>query len=166
MPRRDDIESILLIGSGPMEAELADGIMRLDLSNVVRLEGPKPQEELISRMADAEVAVLPCVVSESGDRDGLPTVLLEAMARALPVVTTTVSGGPEIVEDGLTGRLCAPGDPVALADALESLLSDRVAACAMGLAGRARAERLFDLTVNAARLRAMLLDPLSAREAA
>ena len=75
-------------------------------------------------------------------------------------------GGPEIVEDGVTGRLCAPGDPVGLADALERVLSDRTAARKMGLAGRARAERLFDLTTNAARLRAMLLDPLSKREAA
>lgn len=155
-----------LIGSGPMEAELAARIAKLGLSDCVRLDGPRPQEDLIERMGQAEAAVLPCVVTESGDRDGLPTVLLEAMARALPVVTTTVSGGPEIVEDGVTGRLCAAGDPVGLADALEAVLSDRTAARKMGLAGRARAERLFDLTTNAARLRAMLLDPLSKWEAA
>ncbi len=157
---------LALIGSGPMEEELAAQIARQALGDCVHLEGPRPQEDLIERMGQAEAAVLPCVVTESGDRDGLPTVLLEAMARALPVVTTTVSGGPEIVEDGVTGHLCAPGDPAALADALESVLSNRDAARAMGIAGRARAEKLFDLTTNAGRLRAMLLDPLAVREAA
>lgn len=163
---RDVWFDLSLIGSGPMEAELATRITRLRLGDHVHLEGPSPQEELIERMGKAEAAVLPCVVTESGDRDGLPTVLLEAMARALPVVTTTVSGGPEIVVDGVTGRLCQPGDPVALADALESVLSNQDAARAMGHAGRARAEKLFDLTTNAGRLRAMLLDPLAVREAA
>ena len=145
-----------------MEDVLRHGIARFGLAERVRLEGPLPQEVLIGRMAEAEAAVLPCVVTESGDRDGLPTVLLEAMARGLPVVTTTVSGGPEIVEDGVTGLLCAPGDPVDLADALGAVLADRPRARAMGAAGRRRAERLFDLDTNAARLRALLLDPARA----
>jgi len=82
-------------------------------------------------------------------------------------VTTTVSGGPEIVQDGVTGRLCPPGDARLLADALETVLSDRAAARAMGQEGRRRAERLFDLQTNAARLRSLLLDPArAAREAA
>lgn len=158
---------VSLIGSGPLEDELRAGIVRLALQGRVRLEGALPQERLIGRMATAEAAVLPCIVTESGDRDGLPTVLLEAMARGLPVVTTTVAGGPEIVEDGVTGRLCAPGDPTALADALQAVLADSDAAWAMGRAGRGRAERLFDLTANAAALRVLLRDPtLAAREAA
>lgn len=155
-----------LIGTGPMEESLRAGIQRLGLSDRIRMEGAVAQEDLIRRMGQAEAAVLPCVVTESGDRDGLPTVLLEAMARALPVVTTTVSGGPEIVEDGVTGLLCAPGDAPALADALERILADRSKAHGMGQAGRARAERLFDLTENAARLRALLLDPARATEEA
>ncbi len=156
-----------IVGSGPMEADLRSAIERHELSKEIRLEGALPQEELIRRMAEAEVAVLPCVVTDSGDRDGLPTVLLEAMARGLPVVTTTVSGGPEIVEDGVTGRLCPPNDPGALAEALDAVLSDRETAHRMGRAGRLRAERLFDLTANAARLRELLLDPARpSREAA
>lgn len=156
-----------LVGSGPMEAVLRAGIARFGVGDRVRLVGSLPQEDLIQLMATAEAAVLPCVVTESGDRDGLPTVLLEAMARALPVVTTTVAGGPEIVEPGVTGRLCAPGDPAALAEALEAVLADRDRARTMGLAGRVRAERLFDLSTNAGRLRELLLDPgLAGREAA
>lgn len=155
-----------LVGSGPLQDALASEIDRLNLNDCVRLEGAMPQEDLIVRMAMAEVAVLPCIVTESGDRDGLPTVLLEAMARGLPVVTTTVSGGPEIVDDGSTGRLCRPGDARSLADALSDVLRDPARARAMGAAGRHRAERLFDLDVNAARLRALLLDPSLARKEA
>lgn len=155
-----------LIGSGPHEAVLKTKIQTLFLAEHVRLEGPLPQEELIRVMARSEAAVLPCVVTDTGDRDGLPTVLLEAMACALPVVTTTVSGGPEIVEDGITGKLCPPGDANALADALEDVLSNSKRAQAMGAAGRLRAERLFDLGTNAARLRALLSRPVTVQQEA
>lgn len=148
-----------LVGSGPMEQALRDAIAVHGLGREVQLEGALPQELLVERMAEAQAAVLPCIVTESGDRDGLPTVLLEAMARALPVVTTTVSGGPEIVEHGVTGLLCRPSDATALADALDAVLADPAAARAMGQAGRLRAERHFDLAVNAQRLRAMLVAP-------
>lgn len=152
-----------LIGSGPLEDALQAQIAQNGLQDRVTLEGPLPQEQLVGKMAEAQVAVLPCTITQSGDRDGLPTVLLEAMARALPVVTTTVAGGPEIVEDGVTGRLCPPDNPALLADALGHVLSDTNMARAMGQAGRARAERLFDLDRNAGRLRAMLESPKLAR---
>ena len=148
-----------LVGDGPLAGALRERIGQLGLERQVRLEGAMPQQDLVRHMAAAQAAVLPCIVTESGDRDGLPTVLLEAMARALPVVTTTVSGGPEIVADGATGRLCPPGDPVALADALAEVLGDPARARAMGLAGRALAEHRFDLGRNAAQLRRLLLRP-------
>ncbi|MEZ5912482.1 MAG: glycosyltransferase family 4 protein [Paracoccaceae bacterium] len=151
-----------IVGSGPLEAELRSGIDRLKLSGRVRLAGPLPQERLVERMEQATLAVLACTVTESGDRDGLPTVLLEAMARGLPVVTTTVAGGPEIVVPGVTGALCPPDDPAALADAIASVLADRDRALAMGRAGRARAEQRFDLNRNTAILRALLAAPTTA----
>ena len=145
----------LILGDGPMRATMEAQIARLGLADTVRLGGSLPQERLIAEMQTGAVVTLPCIVSESGDRDGLPTVLLEAMALALPVVTTTVSGGPEIVVEGETGHLCEPGDAAALAAALESLLADPGRAKAMGAAGRVRAERLFDLEKNVASLRAL-----------
>lgn len=154
--------TLSLIGSGPMEAALIAQRAALGLEDCVAMDGPLPQEALVREMAKAQLAVLPCLVTESGDRDGLPTVLLEAMARALPVVTTTVSGGPEIVKDGVTGRLCPPMDAGALAGTLQDVLNHPARARAMGQAGRWRAERLFDLTTNAARLRALLQDPARA----
>ncbi len=155
--------SLSLIGSGPLEEALRAQRASLGLEDSVSMDGALPQEALIDKMGTAQAAVLPCVVTESGDRDGLPTVLLEAMARGLPVVTTTVSGGPEIVRDGLTGRLCAPGDAPSLADALGDVLSVPERAHLMGQAGRRRAEELFDLKTNAGRLRRLIRDPARAR---
>ncbi len=74
------------------------------------------------------------------------------MAKGLPVVTTSVTGGPEIVDHGKTGLICPAGNPAALADALSGLLADPARALQMGQAGRARAEALFDLHRNVAQL--------------
>jgi glycosyltransferase involved in cell wall biosynthesis len=154
--------SLSLVGSGPLEEALRAQRARLGLDDIVSMDGPLPQEALIDKMGTAQAAVLPCVVTDSGDRDGLPTVLLEAMARGLPVVTTTVSGGPEIVSDGLTGRLCAPDDATSLANALEDVLAVPERANLMGQAGRRHAEALFDLKINAGRLRRLIRDPARA----
>ncbi|MCB2134486.1 MAG: glycosyltransferase family 4 protein [Rhodobacteraceae bacterium] len=151
-----------IVGSGPLDAALTAQIDRLALSGQVMLTGSLPHERLVERMEAATLAVLACTVTESGDRDGLPTVLLEAMARGLPVVTTTVAGGPEIVVSDVTGKLCPPDDPTALADAIASVLTDRGRARLMGAAGRKRAERLFDLDLNAATLRTLLAEPTTA----
>jgi colanic acid/amylovoran biosynthesis glycosyltransferase len=141
-----------IIGDGPLQDALQAQIAGLDLVGKVTLAGPMPQEQLAHELGTAAIATLPCIIAPDGDRDGLPTVLLEAMGKGIPVVTTTVTGGPEIVAEDETGLLCPPGDPVALADALETLLTDPHRARAMGAAGRRRAERLFDLTTNVTRL--------------
>ncbi|MGL4311875.1 MAG: glycosyltransferase family 4 protein [Paracoccaceae bacterium] len=141
-----------IVGDGPQQAELSERIAAARLTGLVHLDGPMPQERLAGLMDSAAIAALPCIVTADGDRDGLPTVLLEAMAKGLPVVTTTVTGGPEIVDGGRTGLLCPPGDVVALADALQRLLVDPAHARAMGRAGRIRAERLFSLSENAGAL--------------
>ncbi|MGB8818783.1 MAG: glycosyltransferase family 4 protein [Rhizobiaceae bacterium] len=141
-----------IIGDGPLRSEL-DGQIRLSsLAPDVEIAGPQPQERLIGMVRQASVAVLPCIVSESGDRDGLPTVLLEAMALGLPVVTTSVSGGPEIVAHGETGLVVEPGDTTALAASIETLLENPALAERMGAAGRKRAESLFSLQTNVATL--------------
>jgi len=154
-----------IVGTGPLEDDIRMTIGQLGLASQVRLKGSLAQEDLVELMSTAEIAALPCIVTDTGDRDGLPTVLLEAMARALPVVTTTVSGGPEIVDHGKTGLLCKPGDPVSLADSLEALVKDPIRAREMGLHGRERAERLFDLQVNAEQLRRLLKEASSTKSA-
>lgn len=141
-----------IVGDGPLRDALQVQIDDAGLDGQVQLMGPMPQEQLADLLGTAAIATLPCIITADGDRDGLPTVLLEAMAKALPVVTTTVTGGPEIVANGETGLLCPPGDAVGLADALQALLADPALARTMGKAGRLRAERLFDLSTNVAGL--------------
>ena len=144
-----------IVGDGPLQSELGLQIAELGLTHIVRLLGPMPQEDLAGVLGTAAVAVLACIITADGDRDGLPTVLLEAMGKALPVITTTVTGGPEIVAQGETGFLCPPGDATGLADALQDVLAAPFRARAMGAAGRLRAERLFDLSTNVATLAAL-----------
>lgn len=151
-----------IIGDGPLHADLAARIARQGLSDAVELAGPLPQERLIAALGEATVVTLPCIVTADGDRDGLPTVLLEAMGRALPVVTTTVNGGPEIVAQNETGLVVPPNDPEALSRALGRVLSDARLAQTFGTAGRIRAERLFDLHRNAGQLGRMFRATLGA----
>jgi glycosyltransferase involved in cell wall biosynthesis len=88
------------------------------------------------------------VVTERGDRDGLPNVIVEAMAMGLPVVGTDVSGLPEAIEDGVTGRLVPPRSPEKLADAVEALWTNAPLRARMGREGREKAERVFALKLN------------------
>lgn len=145
-----------IVGDGPLHDVLAQQIDDLGLQQSVQLVGPQPQEALVDLMDTATLAVLPCIVTDSGDRDGLPTVLLEAMAKALPIVTTTVSGGPEIVDHKKTGLLCSPGDPTAFADAMEQLLSNPSLARRMGKQGRDHAQQRFDLQSNVRTLKTFI----------
>lgn len=144
-----------ITGSGPLEAELRERIDRQGLGGTVQLVGPRPQAVVASEVRDACVFAAPCVVGNDDNRDGLPTVLLEAMALGTPCVSTDVTGIPEIVRDGETGLLVPQHDPVTLAGAIERLLGDR--ALRVGLAARARRliEADFDIRRNAAAIRAV-----------
>ena len=103
----------------------------------------------------AAVVCLPCVVVPTGDRDGLPTSLLEAMALGAPVISTPVSGIPELVVHEQTGLLVPERDPEALADALGRLLADPGLAAALAARGRAHVEAHYSLALNVARLRTL-----------
>jgi glycosyltransferase involved in cell wall biosynthesis len=142
-----------IFGLGEQEPDLRAAVERLGLGNRVRLPGPRPQGDLIKAVRRATVFAAPCVVGEDGNRDGLPTVLLEAMALGTPCVSTDVTGIPEVLRDGETGLMVPQRDPAALADAIERLLADPE--LRVGLAGRARrlVEAEFDVHRNAARLR-------------
>jgi glycosyltransferase involved in cell wall biosynthesis len=147
-----------IAGKGPQEAELGALIERLGLGERVRLTGPLPQEAVVEAYRRAALFVLPCVVGRDGNRDGLPTVLLEAMAMRLPVVSTDVTGVPEIVTHGAEGLLVPQHDPAALAGALATLLADPALRERFGAAGRAKVLREFNLRQNAGVLREWLLE--------
>jgi len=137
-----------IVGEGPEREALERQIASAGLQDCVALLGAKPQEELINMLKRATLFVLPCIVSANGDRDALPTVLLEAMAVGLPVISTNLVGIPEIVEHGKTGLLAAPGDPVELANAIKSMLDQPKLRESLALAGVAKVKTLFNLRKN------------------
>jgi glycosyltransferase involved in cell wall biosynthesis len=141
-----------IIGEGPLREKLQNAITVAGLDGIVRLLGALSQEEVLRRLVDCDVFALPSIVDNKGASDILPTVILEAMAAARPVVSTRLAGIPEMVRDGESGLLVAPGDVVALADALESLLRDPQLRERFGAAGRRVVEDKFDVDKNAAQL--------------
>jgi colanic acid/amylovoran biosynthesis glycosyltransferase len=141
-----------IVGDGPLRASLQAQAARLHLDAQLRFAGVLPQAQVQQLLGDAAVFALPCVVTSTGDRDGIPVALMEAMAQGVPVVSTQVSGIPELVEDAVTGRVVPPGDAAALADAIGAQLADREAAQRLALAARARVEAAFDIDTEAARL--------------
>ena len=137
-----------IVGKGGLHDALSAQIKEQDVGDRVKLVGALPQEQVLDAYHEAEMFVLPCVIAQDGNRDGLPTVLLEAMATGLPVVTTTVTGNVEIVEDGKNGLLAPPNNAEALADAIHYLLEDNERRERIGKAARATVCEKFDVTKN------------------
>ena len=145
-----------IVGEGPLENQLRAQIEQLRLQEFVQLPGPKPQHELRARLANASVFVLPSVPEPEGGMDNLPTVIMEAMATGLPVVSTRVGGIPEMVIDNQTGFLVQPEDAVALAGAIEKVTNDRSLGQTLGRAGYEHAQKLFSIEKNVRELCALL----------
>lgn len=145
-----------IIGEGPLENELRAQIEQLGLHYIVTLSGAKPQGEVRERLAAANVFALPSVIDADGGMDNLPTVIMEAMATGLPIVSTNVGGIPEMVVQNETGFLVNAGDAAALADTMEKLISDRSLAQRLGHAGYERAQSLFSIEKNARELCALI----------
>jgi glycosyltransferase involved in cell wall biosynthesis len=157
LARRGHVFCCDIIGDGPLRAELQSQIQRHGLAGSVILRGPRSQEEVIQRIRKAAVFAAPCVVSADGDRDGLPTVLLETMALGTPCVSTDVTGIPEVLRDGRTGLMVSQHDPAALAEALERLLNDGALRELLAREARRLAEEQFDIRRNTSEMREILL---------
>lgn len=141
-----------IIGEGPMRAELEDRIQRLGLTGKVILYGALPHDEVFRQYEQSSIFALPALMASDGDRDGIPNVILEAMAMELPVVSTCHSAIPEAVEDGVNGLLVPPDDPAALAAALHRLLSSPELRLSFGQKGRQTVIEKFDPEKNTRRL--------------
>ena len=141
-----------IIGDGPLRNALQNQITAAGLDGIVCLLGALPQEEVVRHLADCDVFALASIVDSKGASDILPTVILEAMATARPVVSTRLAAIPEMVGDGETGLLVSPGNVEELANALESLLRDPQLCGRFGAAGRRSVEEKFDVDKTAAQL--------------
>lgn len=148
--------SLDLIGDGPLEGRIRDVVRDLRLDGSVRLMGARTQEEVRSALAGATSCVLACERGRNGEMDGIPVVLMEAMALGVPVVSTRLSGIPEIVEDGRTGLLAAPADPGSLASAVDRVIQDPDLAARLTAAARLKVEAEFDVAKSAEALHALL----------
>ena len=150
----------VLIGEGREREAIQARTRELKLGRVVRFPGALAQHQVSRHLAHASVVVLPCVVDADGNQDALPTVLLEASACGVPCIATRIAGVPEIVRDGITGRVVAPGDPVALADAIEQLTSSTRLRARMGVAARQHAEARFDEQRSSRALQRLFMESL------
>jgi colanic acid/amylovoran biosynthesis glycosyltransferase len=139
---------LTLAGSGPRERGLRNLVRRLGLTSHISFPGFIPHDQVPRLFNGADIFIMPSVVHASGDRDGLPTVILEALLHRVPVIASDVGGIGEVIEDGLTGLLVPQRDPKALAEAVMRLLRDREAALAMAERGRTRVMQDFNPETN------------------
>ena len=137
-----------IIGEGPDRKSLEKSIKRLGLEGVVELPGAMTQEELIAVYRQATIFALPCHVDEDGDRDGIPNVLVEAMAIGVPVVSSAISGIPELIANGKHGLLVPARAVEALAWALARLIGDGALRAWLARKARATVVARFDARAN------------------
>ncbi len=142
----DDLDwRFIHIGGGERLHDLKKRARRLGLNARIEWRGAQPQEDVLAAYREADIFVLASRIAKSGDRDGLPNVLMEAQSQELVCLSTSVSAIPELIEDGETGRLVAPGDVHALSAALASLIRDPAERARFGQAGAARVRQSYGM---------------------
>src|SRR5436189_1139979 len=137
-----------IIGEGPLENALRSQIARDDLESCVKLVGPRTQSQIALSLAQATIFVLPCTREEGGGMDNLPTVIMEAMAAGLPVISTPLAGIPEMVQNNFNGILVPEHDPEAVSAAIEYLIAHPELARRFGDRGRAIATEKFSIEAS------------------
>jgi colanic acid/amylovoran biosynthesis glycosyltransferase len=146
---------LTLAGDGPERPQIVKLVREYNLTARVELPGFVAHRQVSRLLQQAHLFIMPSLVAPSGDRDGIPTVILEALLQEVPVVATEVSGIPEVVIPGETGWLTPPEDPQALARDMLAALSDPAEARRRGMAGGALVSREFDSTTNYGRLKTL-----------
>jgi colanic acid/amylovoran biosynthesis glycosyltransferase len=142
-----------IAGGGELRESLQQLIDQLQLQDCVELLGPQTQDTVAALLQTAHLFVLPSIKTPSGKMEGLPVVLMEALAVGLPTIATEISGIPEIIRPGETGQLVPPADPAALADAIAKVIADPARAREAGRRGRRLVEAEFSLEQNVQALR-------------
>jgi glycosyltransferase involved in cell wall biosynthesis len=148
--------SCTIIGDGPDRSALEEQVRSARLEDYVLLAGPKTHDEVIAACLVHDIFVLSASVAPDGDRDGIPVVLMEAGAVGLPVISTAISGIPELVHHGVTGLLVPPGDSAALAEAIRALAADSGLRARLGAKAREWVEAEFEIRTNVEKLEEVL----------
>ena len=146
-----------------MESELRQMLEEHRLNGLVVLHGAQPQRIVWQLLRRSRAFALAAQIEGDGGSDNLPTVIMEAMAAGLPVVSTKVAGIPEMVDDGVTGKLVPPGDLGAFVDALAFYLANPEKAQANGAEGKRRCIAKFDVRASAKRLAELLVHEAGVR---
>lgn len=147
---------LTIVGEGPERTRLEALAARPSLAGRVHLAGAEGPERVRERLHEADLFVLAAVRAQNGDTDGVPISLMEAMAAGVPVVSTWIAGIPELIRDGVDGRLARPDDPEGLARILGELFADPAARERYGAAGRARVRTDYDLADSVLRMAALI----------
>jgi glycosyltransferase involved in cell wall biosynthesis len=143
---------LTLAGSGSRGSQLKQLVRKLGLESQISFPGFITYDQIGRLFFSADVFIMPCKVLSSGNRDGLPTVILEALLHRVPVIATDVGGIREVIEAGVTGLLIPQRDPQAIADAVLQMIRDRDAGLAMAERGRSRVLKNFDPEFNHRRI--------------
>jgi len=142
-----------IIGGGVLGKDLDKQVAALGVGDCVAMLGPISRDEVTQHVRRAALMAVPCVVSGNGNRDGMPTVLLETMALGTPCISTAVTGIPEIVRDDETGLITPQNDPASLADAIERLLDDEALGERLAVNARQLVEQEYDIHRNTVSMR-------------
>lgn len=139
---------LTLAGDGPKARGLKQLANHLGISGRVTFPGFVKYDKVSDLIRGADIFIMPSVVHSSGDRDGIPTVIMESLLHRLPVIATDVSGISEVIEDGITGLLIPEKDASAIASAVKRMIGDRNFALSTAEKGREKVHRQFDQRVN------------------
>jgi glycosyltransferase involved in cell wall biosynthesis len=149
---------VTIAGGGPDEEMLRELVKALPPTAEVELLGDTDNDRVMELMTTVDVFALPCRVASSGDRDGIPVVLMEAMARGRCVISGDLETIRELIEDGISGVMIPPGDQSTLEKVLVELANNRDRVDTLGRAARQRIEDEFDLMLNANRIKETLIN--------
>lgn len=143
----------IIVGDGPEEAGLLERIRAEGLLNLVEFVGAANSAEVQRLLSVSDLFVLPCIATSEGDMDGIPVSLMEAMAAGVPVISTPISGIPELIENQISGLLVEPGDGSALADAIQLMVEDADLRKRISTAAGNRITERFQLATNVSELK-------------
>ena len=135
----------IIIGDGPLKNQLLKKVEELFLVNKITFLGGVNNEEALDYVAQSTIVLLPSVIAPSGDRDGIPTALIEAMYLKTPVISSRISGIPELIDDGVNGFLTEPGNVKQIAEKMNRLLSNKLLRVRMGEQAREKVKKEFNI---------------------